>query len=379
MLTIDILLPSSSQYSVIHHFANKLSEAFVRQGAKCRLLSGDERIFATLNNRPDFTIGFNGALKMEDGSLFCDQINVPHVSCLVDPPFRFLELTKSPNIIIACDDQEGCALLINRGFERTVFMPHAVEPELAFDPKIERIYDIVFLGTCIDAEKWKKQWKKRFSPQIVHLMEEAANVCLEDDVTSFMSVLLKHLDPVEYQEVFEAVELYVKGVDRLDLLRSFPDSTVHVFGTGMEKDSWKKIFKKDANMVIHPPVMYDEALEVMKRSKVVLNSSIKNKFGAHERVFSAAACGAIVVTNDNPWIREHFRDGKELLLYDRHSFKELGRRVKELLENERKRRTMAAAGRRCVMKGHTWDHRVKQLLQEILPMLYHPAHGIYRA
>lgn len=371
MLTIDVLLPSSSQYSVLHHFANKLYEAFVRQGAKCRLLSGDERIFATLNNRPDFTIGFNGALKMEDGSLFCDQINVPHISCLVDPPFRFLELTKSQNIVIACDDQEGCALLINRGFERTVFMPHAVEPELTFDPKIERIYDIVFLGTCMDAEKWKKQWKKRFSPQIVHLMEEASSACLQDDVTSFMSILLTHLDPVEYQEVYEAVEIYVKGVDRLDLLRSFPDSMVHVFGAGMEKDSWKKIFKKNGNMVIHPPVTYDEALEVMKRSKVVLNSSIKNKFGAHERVFSAAACGACVVTNDNPWMREHFRDGKELLLYDRHSFKEIGRRAKELLEDEHKRYAMAAAGRKCVMKGHTWDHRVKHLLQEILPMLYH--------
>ena len=46
---IDVLMPSTSQYEVLHHFARKLYEAFVRQGAICRLLSGDERIYATLN------------------------------------------------------------------------------------------------------------------------------------------------------------------------------------------------------------------------------------------------------------------------------------------------------------------------------------------
>lgn len=363
MPSIDVLLPTTSQYEVLHHFAKKLYEAFVRQGAKCRLLSGDERIFATLNSPPDFTIGFNGALKMEDGSFFCDHINVPHVSCLVDPPFRFLELTKSPNIFITCDDQEGCALLKARGFDRVAFMPHAVEPELTFDEDAERIYDIAFLGTCIDPEKQKKEWKKKFSPKIVRIMEEAASIGLGDDETSFMTVLLKHLDPAEHQQVFEAVEIYIKGVDRLELLRSFADFPVHVFGAGLENDAWEKVLKKKGNFIIHPPVAYEQALELMKQSKIVLNSSIKNKLGAHERVFTAAACGAVVVSNDNSWMREQFRDEKELVLYNQQDKKQ--QLVQELLENEAKRHKIAAAGCKKVMANHTWDQRVKQLLENL--------------
>lgn len=362
MVSIDVLLPSTSQYNVLNHFTLKLYEAFIRQGTKCRLLSGDERIYATLSNPPDFTIGFNGALKMEDGTFFCDHINVPHVSCLVDPPFRFLELIKSPNIIISCDDQEGCALLKARGFDRAIFMPHAVEPELAPDSTVDRIYEISFLGTCIDPTKQKEQWGKKFSAKTLHFMEEAASVCLENNKISFMTVLLKYFDPAKDQQVFEAVEIYVKGVDRLKLLHSFPDCQIHVFGAGLEGEEWKKILKNEVNFIVHSPVSYLQALEIMKQSKIVLNSSIKNKRGAHERVFTAAACGAVVITNDNSWMREQFRDEKELILYNNQDLTKCSKLVKSLLENEDKRRSIAEEGRKHVMAGHTWDHRVRHLL-----------------
>lgn len=364
MPSIDVLLPTISQYDVLSHFALKLYEAFIRQGAHCRLLSGDERIFATIESPPDFTIGFNGALKMEDGTFFCDYINVPHVSCLLDPPYRFLDLINSPNISITCDDQECCALLKSRGFNRVAFLPHAVEPELALEPEMERIYDITFLGTCIDPAKIKNEWKKKFSPKIMRLMEEAARVGLGDNITSFMTALLQDLDPAENQQVFEAVEIYVKGVDRLRLLRSFSEKQVHVFGAGMEGIEWKKVLGKEVNLFVHPPVTYKQAIEVMKQSKVVLNSSIKNKQGAHERVFTAAACGAVVVTNNNPWISQQFIDGKEIILYSSQDLAKCCLSVEDLLKDDSKRREIAEAGKKRVMAGHTWDHRVKQLFYE---------------
>ena len=364
---IDILMPTKSQYEVLHHFARKLNEAFARQGAECRLLAGDERLYASLRSPPDFTIGFNGAIKMEDDSLFCDHIKVPHVSCLVDPPFRFLEITKSPYVMIACDDKEGCTLLKGRDFKRTVFMPHAVERELSPDTSQERLYDIAFLGTCIDAEARRKLWKKHFPVQVCRYMEEAAQVGLDESPISFMSVLLKYLDPAKYQRVFEEVEVYIKGVDRLRLLEAFPGRTIHIFGS--ELDEWKKVLKTHENIVVHGPVSYEQAIEVMQKTKVLLNSSIKNKLGAHERVFTGAACGAVVVTNDNGWVREHFQDGKEMLFYNCKTLKDLDEGVKILLNNEEERTAVAKAGRLRVMQGHTWDHRVERLLEEIRPML----------
>lgn len=359
-LKIDVLMPSSSQYGVLNHFTEKFYEALVRQGAECRLLSGDDRVLAPWHNPPDLTIGFNGALQMEDGSFFCDLIKVPHVACLVDPPYRFLNLTKSPYMIIACDDQDGCSLLKKRGFERTVFMPHAVERELEAG-KADRCYDMVFLGTCLDAEGRRKEWKKMFPPGVCRIMQEAADEALSDDRTSFMAELAEKLDPVEYQRVFEEVELYVKGVDRLRVLGAFPDQRIDVFGGDDGKIGWKKLLKGHSNIVVHPAVTLEESLKIMQQSKVVLNSSIKNKFGAHERVFAAAACGAVVVTNDNPWMRQNFKAGEEIVFYGQETVQD----VAGLIRDESKRRSVVEAGRLKVMDGHTWDHRAKQLLKDI--------------
>lgn len=365
-LKIDVLMPSSSQYGVLNHFTEKFYEALVRQGAECRLLSGDDRVLAPWHRPPDLTIGFNGALQMEDGSFFSDLIKVPHVACLVDPPYRFLNLTKSPYMIVACDDKDGCSLLNKRGFDRTVYMPHAVEKDLEAGVG-ERVYDMVFLGTCLDAEGRRKDWKKIFPPEICRLMQEAADKALSDDHTSFIPLLDDKLAPEKYQRVFEEVELYVKGMDRLRILKAFPDQKIDVFGGDDGKTGWKKLLKGYSNIFVHPAVTFEESLRIMQQSKVVLNSSIKNKLGAHERVFSAAACGAVVVTNDNPWMRKNFKAGEEMLFYGPN----VAREVAKLLEDESKRARITEAGRNAVMQAHTWDHRAKQLLEDIAPMLCH--------
>ena len=69
---------------------------------------------------------------------------------------------------------------------------------------------------------------------------------------------------------------------------------------------WKKYFEKQSNIIVHDAVPYAESLEIMKQSKIVLNSSIKNKFGAHERIFAGLASGALVLTNENIYLKEYF-------------------------------------------------------------------------
>ena len=368
MLKIDVQTPNSSQYGVLHHFSQKLYEAFVRHGCECRLLSCSQSIQVLISDPPDFTIGFNGTIKMEDGSLLCDHLRVPHVSCLIDPPYRFMELTSSPYMMITCDDREGCALLKKRGFERTFWMPHAVEPELSPGNK-KRIYDIVFLGTCIDHETRQKNWEIQFPPNVCVHMKEAAEACLKDVGPSFMSILAKNLDPANYQSAFEEVEIYIKGVDRLRLLTSFSNHKVHIFGYQSDKKGWKHILKQHPNLIVHPPVSYEEAIEIMQQSKVVLNSSLKNKQGAHERIFTAAACGALVVTNKVPFTEKHFQNGKEMLLFDGKGLPSLEKDIHALLQDENKRLEIAESGRNRVMSEHTWDQRVDKLLKDIRPVL----------
>ena len=194
-------------------------------------------------------------------------------------------------------------------------------------------------------------------------MEEAAEAALADESTSFISVLKRGLSPWENQKVYEEVELYIKGRDRIDLVRALEGHRVHIFGGTVDRKQWKGALKGMHNITVHPPVDYNEAIALMKQSKIVLNSSIKNKLGAHERIFTAAACGAAVVTNDNPYIAQSFTDGRDMVLYKRSRFDALNDRVVGLLADEGARDKMAAAGRKAVMQNHTWDHRVTQIFK----------------
>lgn len=356
-------MPTTSQYRVLHHFSRKLYEAFVRAEYSCRLLDGDERILIPMRSPPDFTISFNGEIQL-DGRWFCDVIRVPHVACLVDPPFRVLGLTKSPYAIMTCDDRFGCEMLNKLKFFRTAFMPHAVEPDLFSNARSDRIYDIVLLASCTDLEQRRQEWRRLFPDNVWRAMEETTEAVLTKE-ESFIPLMQKRVSPRRFSKAFAEVEMYLKARERSDLLDAIQDREIHVFGN----ITWNKKFKSKTNLITHSSVPYEQAIEVMKQSKIVLNSSIKNYYGAHERIFTAAACGAVVVTNDNPFMRENFEDGKEILLYRRGDLAQLNKAVHQLLDNEDQRIQLAEAGQKRVMQSHTWDHRVKQLMTEIAPIL----------
>lgn len=378
---IDVLLPDGSLYDVLCHFTRKLFEALVRAGFSCRLLEGNNRFLTPLESPPDCTICFNGALRVDDGKLFCDLIHLPHISCLVDPPFYFPGLTSSRYVVTTCDDRSGCEYLHGLHYPNAFFMPHAVERELAPDPNAQRIYDVVMLSTFVDYEKRRAEWKDRFPAPICRGMEEAAEIALQDEAISFPAALKQALahcldfqSPAErdsplYQTIFSEVERYIKGRDKIELLDAIQDTPVHVFGSSIDKQGWAQHCAGRPNVTVHSGVSYSDALKIMQKSKIILNSSIKNKYGAHERIFSGSACGAVVATNDNPYLREHFAANEEIILYRRSAFDQAAASIKALLSDEERRKEVAERARQKVLANHTWDHRIAQLFKDITPTI----------
>jgi spore maturation protein CgeB len=100
----------------------------------------------------------------------------------------------------------------------------------------------------------------------------------------------------------------------------------------------------------------------MKQSKVVLNSSIKNKEGAHERIFAGLACGAAVVTNENAYMKEQFNEGEGLIFYKAFQQEVVNTQVDAYLSHENDRQDAVKRGQLKVMQAHTWDQRVELLM-----------------
>lgn len=383
---IYLFTSTSSQYGVLNDFTRELSNALNRQGIISRIIEAkrnDPKAFLEeiLSDPPDCTLSFNGLLPDIEGRFLCDLIKIPHVACLVDAPNHFFSLVKSRNNIITCVDQNFCQFFRDFQFPHVLFFPHAVSKMLAPSLQGEALYDVLMLNSFIDYEAIRQGWQSKYPAELCAVLEEAAEWTLNDESISYMQAFVQTLDKhmrsakaidphqIDYEELLDELEAYIGGKSRVELLSAIKDVTVHVFGS-QDGPGWKKYLgARHPNVHIHPPVPFSEAIELMKRSKIVLNQTPEIKQGLHERLLNGLACGAAVLTLYTPFMREHFKDQEDILLYHPRHWDELNHKIHTYLQDEDKRYHLVGKGREKVMQLHTWDQRAHTLIQELPPIL----------
>lgn len=371
-------------YESKKYFVQKLSEAFRRKGVGTRIIDlqtmiKEERAHARLKP-PSLICSFNTLLPHErTGKYFFEEKRVPYLFFLLDPAYFVTDYLKSKFSIISCVDQLDCDYLLQGKFNNVLFFPHAVERELAAKENAERPYDVVFIGTSYDPLKLKESWSQKYSKKVIELMEEAVEVTLTETAIPFWQAvedLVKQKGmPITQEGLIQIatdVDLYVRGVDRLELIRSIKDATVHVFGGtswGKRVKGWPQYFANSSNVVVHPAIPFAESMEVLKKSKICLNSMPFFKKGTHERIFTGLACGSLPITTENLWVQEKFIKDKELLLYRPKRWDQVNEQVNYYLAHDKERVEMVSRGREKVMRDHTWDQRADQILEEVPPLI----------
>ncbi len=380
-------MPPRSQYGVLHHFTYNLAEALERHEIKTRILEADYHnpapfIDALIKDPPDCTLSLNGLLPDEKGNFFCDMIGIPHVSFIVDSQNLFIPLTYSPLTVIVCSDQFSCEFFRGLKSKNILFMPHGVDKNIHIDKEVDRCYDVTVLCSLIDYESNRSEWKDKYDPAICRAMDEAVEVTLSDSSTSYIQALVEAIDKqmelhyslnpaqIDFISVMDDLEMFLKGKSRIDAIKAVKDARVDIFGAVAETAGWEKYLSgTDTNYVVHEPVPYKQALEILGQSKILLNASPWIKNGAHERVFYGLASETLVFTNENIYMKEHFENDKNIVLYQTSHMEEINRRVNEYLSDDAKREKVAKAGRELVLKEHTWDSRVEVLLEELEPVI----------
>ncbi len=385
---IDLFMPPHSDFGVTKHFTRQLHEAFLREGIKSRILvperTNPKPFFDALEKSPpDCTLSFNGVLPDEKGNFLCDMLKIPHVACLVDSPNYYIPLTKSPLNIITCPDRFFCSFFHNLEFKNALFMPHGVEKDIAPDVDFaDRQYDVTFLGNCSDYEAQKRGWKEKYPDQLIFSIELAAEIALSNLNITLYDALVQAMnerlwfpgvdvEALNFVQILDDLEYYIRGLDRIKLVQNVKDAQVHIFSTQEAKKIWAKLLGKDQkNIVYHDPVQFEDAIEVMKNSKIILNSTPHVKNGAHERIFAGLTCGALVLTNESIYLQdEGFKDGENILFYKCSHYENINDKINQYLKNNKKRQTSAKSGREKVLQHHTWDNRAQTLLKELKPLL----------
>lgn len=378
---LALFMPPYSQYDVLHHFTKQLGAALERNGVECRILEAKynnpkpflEELF---KEKPDATFSFNGLMPDDEGNFFADLIKIPHVAALVDTPNRFLPLIKSQYTIIANADKFGVDFFKGINFNKTFFFPHAVGRDEKHPAEAERPIDILVLATCMEYENLPQTWKKKYPPAVCAAMQEAANASLNDNHTTYVEAFVNAIDKqlnngapiqtenLDFPQIFDDIEFYLRGKDRIEMIRSIEGVNIHVYGDSIGTN-WKIALAGKKNVTLHEAVDFNKALELMKQAKIILNSNPHFKNGAHERIFTGLNLGALVITNDNTFLRENFENGKNIVLFQHGKWDQLNSSIKHFLANEKDRQNLVHSAQETINKHFTWDNNAKTLIQAL--------------
>ncbi len=106
---------------------------------------------------------------------------------------------------------------------------------------------------------------------------------------------------------------------------------------------------------------FDEMARTYSASRIIFNRSVAND--VNMRVFEALASGSLLLTNDlaENGQAELFEDGVDLVTYRDQA--ELLTQIEWYLKHEDEREQIARAGRQRVLAEHTYDHRMRTILE----------------
>ena len=109
-------------------------------------------------------------------------------------------------------------------------------------------------------------------------------------------------------------------------------------------------------------VPFEFSFEKIAKEQLMLNVSPIFNRGLHDRVLAGMANKTVVLTDENPYLRAHFKDKENIALYSLKKIESLSDLAGELMENGTLRENIAKQGYQEFVLNHTWLQRAKTIL-----------------
>lgn len=369
--TAPCLLMVSSDleyYGVVDGFANALADELVSLGQAVITTNGRYGDYYNipkgrlLNQVYKAIIGFQSpALQSET---FRNMKGPRYQFWLDDPIFSidFLKRTPKQTHFLCQDANYASFLKKHFAIEKAEqFPPGGMDIDIK---KQDKIYGVVFIGSYFSTKQEKRN--DPFEVEFIKYMQSHVEATVEQGICTIWN---KHGIQYEEQDFLHTIEGLVDVCH--ELLHDYrhrvieaildADITLHVFG-----DSWKSYNGKGCqNLVIHPKVMTEEALQVWSQAKIGLNIMDGHKAGMTERVSNIMLAGTCCLSDETSCLKENFCDGEDIVLFRGDRMDELVEKIRYLLNNDDERERIALAGREKALQKHTWRKRAEELLEII--------------
>lgn len=218
-MKIDFLL-ADNRYGSTRHFAKGFCAALERAGVEVRKHWIDDgqfyHAYSTITqDPPDCTCSF-ADLTFGTQSLG-NSWQIPHFSYLIDPAIYFLHHFQGDYSWVSCVDQGDVDFVKQGGFSKVQFLPHGVDRDLETSPFVERPYEVVFFGSCLDTEL---DWSERFSKNECDLLHQASEAVLQTPISTLDALVELGVSQEKLLFFHHEVDLYTRAKDRIALLQS---------------------------------------------------------------------------------------------------------------------------------------------------------------
>ncbi len=148
-------------------------------------------------------------------------------------------------------------------------------------------------------------------------------------------------------------EVYVRRTFKVSMLKTLSQENLHVEIYG---NDWKiPDYSFSENIHIHERVSPEECLELIKRSKIVLNFMPWFKDGTHSRIYDSQLNGAVCFSDRSRFLEETETDGRTIVFFDYLKRGDMFRRIREILNNDGLRKFISESGYKRAMENSTWE------------------------
>lgn len=116
------------------------------------------------------------------------------------------------------------------------------------------------------------------------------------------------------------------------------------------------------NSFVGQGYLHHDFVKLFNMSKIVVNFNAFSEM--NRRIFETMACGRLLLTNDFPGRKTLFEEGEHLVVFK--DLPDAVEKIKYYLKHDEEREAIAKNGQQEVYSKHTWLHRARFILSEMM-------------
>ena len=381
-----LIMKGQSQYGGTRLFADQAAEAFRAAGHEVEVLdlggtdNGGALILAYRPAGPldlVFTINIAGEFRDSLGRRIRDLFGAPHVVWHTDYSFSQaarLNATPADTALLLVDPTQVEAVRAIHGpdrFRHLDFFPHpAVGPPAPDDESLEafianRPIGVLWSGSF---QKPETLWAEIAGPAR-QVFQDAFDLAMSvewvpphealDAVLADRGLDLADPANISAREAATALDVEVRKARRFEFLRAVAKTGVplHICGHGWETHLYR--FK---SATYEGPVEMTRMAELMRRSRLVLNTNGNFGAGSHERPFSASLAGAATFSDHSRYYAQVFEPGRDIALFRWKALAAGMDLLKQLAGDPARTFEMARRAKALTLAEHSWDRRIGRII-----------------